>query len=66
MVKGEPQGYEKVVQECGRLIKMNAAYLIPHTYLFGCQRPVQLFKSYKHQDYLTIFYDYRNGSDGTP
>lgn len=63
MVKGQPQGYEKAVKECAHLIKMNAAYLIPHTYLFGCQRPVQLFNSYKHLDYLTIFYDYRNGSE---
>lgn len=63
MVKGQPQGYGIVVKECARQIKMNATYLIPHTYLFGCQRPVQLFKSYNHRDYLTIFYDYRNGSE---
>jgi hypothetical protein len=42
---------------------MNAEYLIPHTYLFGYQQKVQLFKSYVHSDYLTLFYDYRNGSD---
>lgn len=63
MVKGAPEGYEKMLQECAHKIKMNADYLIPRTYLFGCQQPVQLFKSYAHQDYLTLFYDYRNGSD---
>lgn len=63
MVKGEPEGYEKMMQECARAIKMNAEYLIPHTYLFGCQQQVQLYKSYAHQDYLTLFFDYRNGSD---
>ena len=63
MVKGEPEGYENMMQECARTIKMNAEYLIPHTYLFGCQKQVQLYKSYAHQDYLTLFFDYRNGSD---
>lgn len=63
MVKGEPEGYGKMLQECAHKIKMNADYLIPHTYLFGCQQPVQLFKSYARQDYLTLFFDYRNGSD---
>jgi hypothetical protein len=63
MVKGTPEGYEEAVQENGQKIKMNAEYLIPHTYLFGYQQKVQLFKSYVHSDYLTLFYDYRNGSD---
>ena len=63
MVKGSPEGYKQVFQEKGQKIKMNAEYLIPHTYLFGCQQKVQLFKSYVHQDYLTLFYDYRNGND---
>ena len=63
MVKGSPQGYEQVLAECGQQIKMNSNYLIPHTFLFGCQKQVQLFKSFDHKDYLTLFYDYRNGSD---
>lgn len=63
MVKGEPEGYKKIVREYAGKIKMNADYLIPHTYLFGCQQPVQLFKGFAHQDFLTLFFDYRNGSD---
>lgn len=63
MVKGSPQGYEQILAECGQQIKMNSEYLIPHTFLFGCQKPVQLFKSFGHQDYLTLFFDYRNGND---
>lgn len=63
MVKGHPEGYDQMVREYGAAIKMNAEYLIPHTYLFGYQQPVQLFQAFKHDDYLTLFFDYRNGSD---
>ena len=63
MVKGSPDGYESVLGKCAGKIKMNADYLIPHTYLFGCQQEVQLFKNYDHKDYLTLFFDYRNASD---
>lgn len=63
MVKGCPQGYEQMLLECGQQIKMNSEYLIPQTFLFGCQKQVQLFKSFNHKDYLTLFFDYRNGSD---
>lgn len=63
MVKGSPDGYETMLSECADKIKMNTDYLIPHTYLFGCQEKVQLFKGYAHQDYLTLFFDYRNGSE---
>ena len=63
MIKGHPEGYDQMVLECGSNIKMNAEYLIPHTYLFGCQKQVQLFQSFKHTDYMTLFFDYRNGSD---
>lgn len=63
MVKGSPQGYEQMLAECGQQIKMNSNYLIPNTFLFGCQKQVRLFKSFDHKDYLTLFYDYRNGSD---
>ena len=63
MVKGHPEGYEKLVKEYGARIKMNAEYLIPHTYLFGYQKQIQLFKNFKHQDYLTLFFDYKNGSE---
>ena len=63
MVKGSPQGYEEMLLEYGQQIKMNSEYLIPHTFLFGCQKQVQLFKGFNHKDYLTIFFDYRNSSD---
>lgn len=63
MVKGSPQGCEQMLLECGQQIKMNSEYLIPHTFLFGCQKQVQLFKNFNHKDYLTVFFDYRNSSD---
>lgn len=63
MVKGNPEGYKKIVKEYSEKIKMNAEYLIPHTYLFGHQEQVKLFKNYDHYDYLTLFFDYRNGSE---
>ena len=63
MVKGTPEGYKQVAEEYGKKIKMDAKYLIPHTFLFAYQQKVQLFKSYAHEDWLTLFFDYRNGSD---
>ena len=63
MVKGAPEGYKQVTEEYGKKIKMDAKYLIPHTFLFAYQQKVQLFKSYAHEDWLTLFFDYRNGSD---
>lgn len=63
MVKGVSEGYSDMVMKYGNTIKLNADYLIPHTYLFGYQQPVKLFKGYDHTDFLTLFYDYRNGSD---
>lgn len=63
MVKGKPAGYERMFRECAGKIKMRADYLIPHTFLFGCQQPVQLFKGYDHQDIMTLFFDYRNGDE---
>lgn len=63
MVKGHSEGYEQMVQKYSGIIKMNTNYLIPHTYLFGCQEAVQLFKGFDHKDYLTLFYDYRNGNE---
>lgn len=63
MVKNHPEGYDTIEAEYGEKIKMNAEYLIPHTYLFGIQKEVQLFKRYDHKDWLTLFFDYQNGSD---
>ena len=36
---------------------------MPGAYLFGVQDKCQLFQDYKHEDYVTLFYDYANGSD---
>lgn len=63
MVKGSPAGYVSLVEQSGKKIKLNAEYLIRGTYLFGIQDKVQLFERYEHEDYLTLFYDYQNGSD---
>ena len=63
MVKGSPAGYSNLLEQYGNKIKLNAEYLIQGTYLFGVQEKVQLFDGYKHDDYLTLFYDYKNGGD---
>ncbi len=63
MVKGNPTGHSSLVEQYGNKIKLNAEYLIHGTYLFGVQDKVQLFEGYKHEDYLTLFYDYKNGGD---
>ena len=63
MVKGEPEGFGAVAAMYGQKIRMNADYLIEGTYLFGVQQKVQLLQNYKHDDYVTLFFDYRNGSD---
>ena len=63
MVKGSPAGYVSLVEQFGNKIKLNAEYLIRGTYLFGIQDKVQLFEGYNHEDHLTLFYDYQNGSD---
>ena len=62
MLKGSPDGYKTIVEDYGNTIKLNAEYLIRDTKLFGVQKTVQLFDNYPHNDYLTLFYDYENGS----
>lgn len=61
MIKGNPEGYEKVVETFGNKIKMNAEYLVPGTCLFGVQSPIKLFGKLNHTDYVTLFFDYQNG-----
>ena len=63
MVKSNPAGYKDMIDAYGNMIKLNAEYLIPGTCLFGIQQKVQLFDNYKHEDYLTLFYDYKNGGE---
>ena len=63
IVKGSPLGAEQIVTEYGEAIKGNASYFIEGTTLFGVQKPYQIFKDYKHIDYLTLFFDCTNASD---
>ena len=63
MVKGTPAGYKDIVKTYGNKIKLNAEYFIKGTNLFGVQDEVQLFENYDHKDHLTLFYDYKNGSE---
>ena len=63
MVKGTPQGVNKIIAEYGEKIKMNTECFIKGTTLFGIQKPFQIFKDFVHQDYLTLFYDYKNAGD---
>ena len=63
MIKGNPDGYAGAVESYGKLIKMNAEYLVNGTHLFGAQQEIKLFKDYNHTDYANIYFDYRNASD---
>jgi transposase len=63
MVKGQPQGLAEITLKYGNKIKLNAEYLVPGAYLFGVQDKCQLFSDYHHEDYVTLFYDYTNGSE---
>lgn len=62
MIKGNPDGFVSIVEEYGNKIKARVDYFIPGTNLFGVQRPIQLFKSFKHEDYVTLFFDNLNGA----
>ncbi len=63
MVKGQPQGFTDTVAEYAQKIKMNVNWLIEGTYLFGVQKRCTLFDSYAKEDYVTLFYDFRNAND---
>lgn len=63
MVKGQPEGCQEMVRQYGDTIKMNAEYLIDGTFLFGVQSQTRLYKDDSHKDYVTLFFDYRNGGD---
>lgn len=63
MVKGQPAGFEEMVAEYGNKIKMNAEWLIEGTNLFGIQKECQLFDNYKKNDFVTLFYDLKNGTE---
>lgn len=63
MIKGNPDGYVNTIENYGKLIKMNAEYLVAGTHLFGTQQEIKLFKDYNHTDYVNIYFDYRNATD---
>ena len=63
MVKGQPQGFIDTVEEYAQKIKMNVDWLIEGTYLFGVQKKCMLFDNYEKEDYITLFYDFRNAND---
>ena len=63
MVKGSPKGFSELLEKYRSKIRFNAEYLVRGTFLFGVQEKVQLFKNYEHEDYLTLFHDFRNGAD---
>lgn len=63
MIKGDPQGYKEVSEKYKPLIKLNAEYLLLKSNLFAAQDIVQLFSNYDKQDYVTIFYDFKNAAE---
>lgn len=63
MVKGQPEGCKAMFRNYGEAIKMNAEYLVEGTFLFGIQDQVNLFQGDGHKDYVTLFFDYKNGGD---
>ena len=63
MIKGHPEGYNTVVSTYGNKIKMNVEYLVPGTCLFAVQKTGHLFRGLDHQDRITLFFDYQNGSE---
>lgn len=63
MVKGTPEGCQTILRDCAGTIKMKAEYWIHGTHLFGIQKEGQLFKSFEHKDYITLFFDYENGGE---
>ena len=63
MVKGQPQGFADAAAEYAQIIKMNVDWLIEGTYLFGIQKKCALFDNYDKEDFITLFYDFRNAND---
>jgi len=63
MVKGQPQGFVDVAADYAQKIKMNVDWLIEGTYLFGVQKKGVLFDNYGKEDFITLFYDFRNAND---
>ena len=63
LVKSAPIGYTIAVNKYGNQIKLNAEHFVRGTTLFGVQDTVQLFGDDEHDNYLTLFYDFKNGGD---
>ena len=63
MVKGNCTGVSNIIKEFGEVIKMNAKYLVEGTSLFAAQKKTQLFADLKGDDFITLFYDYKNAGE---
>lgn len=63
MVKGHPEGVQKIVHSYARKIRMDADHWVKGTHLFAIMHKEQLFENLKHKDYVTLFFDYTNASE---
>lgn len=63
MIKGQPDGYAEIVRTYGNEIRMKAEHLVEGSYLFAIQQRARLFEGQGWDDFITLFYDYRNASD---
>lgn len=61
MVKGCPTQCIKMWDTYGNRIKMNVEYLVDETHLFAIQQKMSLYSSCDWEDYVTLYFDYRNG-----
>lgn len=60
LIKGIP----KPAKDLAFRIRQNPDFLLPHTFLFAGQMPVQFPESTGHTGTLTLFYDFQKESDG--
>lgn len=63
MVKGCPSLCTQMWKSYGSQIKMNVEYLVEDTCLFAAQQVLPLYGSCDWKDYVTLFFDYQNGSE---
>ncbi|UNT96637.1 transposase [Allobaculum mucilyticum] len=63
MVKGCPSQCKEMWETYGSRIKMNVEYLVEDTCLFAAQQKVSLYHSCDWEDYVTLYFDYQNGSE---
>lgn len=63
MVKGCPAQCAEMWKTYGNRIKMNVEYLVEDTCLFAVQQKMPLYSSCDWEDYITLYFDYQNGSE---